>query len=254
MKHAELITILPRYIDNDLPDEQYSEVEAHVATCEGCQAEIDRLLDEEPHPSRYTDGEILGLLRTGYTLSRSKERELIQRFQRVIADTLQSSPTDGFIPVSPVPPPLQEQRFQRVSPPSPPPQDLLELAADDGMEGKQREGIRRQVGLDLTQKRLQLFFSEEARYWVRLELHRDDINKAHLVFETNGQDTLELDGVEIEFYNTQTPEKTVTARIEEDCALLDFSKLDLSISDYEHVGFRLSFLDKVIESSLASLQ
>ena len=244
MKHAEVIAKLRPYIDNDLPDDQYFQVEAHVATCEGCQAEIDRLLDEEPYPSRYTDGEILGLLRTEYTLSRSKERELIQRFQRV-------SP----VPLPPpVPPPLQDTAFQRVSPVLSPPQDLLELAADDGTEGKQREAIRRQVGLELTQKRLKLFFSEEARYWVRLELHRDDINKAHLVFEKNGEDTLELDGVEIEFYNTQAPEKTVTSRIEEDYALLDFSELDLSISDYERVGFRLSFLDKVIESSLASLQ
>jgi len=226
MGHAEFIVKLPEYIDNELSDEEYFQVEAHVEGCEACQKKIDKLLAEDTEISRFTDEEILRQLRAGYILSDKKERELIQRLQEVTADFLQTSYTGAL--------------------------QGLPLAADQGRAREQLEEIKRQVGLELAGKRLRLSFSEEMTYWVRLEIH--DIQSAYLVFEKDGQETFDLDWVEIEFYNKDAPEKTLIERVEEDSVRLDFSKLDLEIRDYERVGFRLSFSGEKIEGSFAEMR
>ena len=223
MKHTEAITKLPQYIDDDLSDEEYLKVEVHLEGCEACQKKIDKLLAEESQISRYTDAEILRLLRAGYTLSDEKERELIQHFQEVIADFWQPSFADA-----------------------------LPLAADEGKKRKQLEEIKRQLGPEFAEKRLRISLKAETTYWGRLEIH--DIHSAYLVFEKDGQETFDFDGVQIEFYNQDAPEKTLTERIEEDSVLLDFGNLFLSIRDYKRVGFRLSFSGEKIEGGFAEMQ
>ena len=222
MYHAEVIAKLPQYIDNELSDEKYFQVEAHLEGCEACQKKIDELLAEESQICSYTDYEILRLVRAGYILSDKKERDLIQQFQEVIKNLQPSRP------------------------------DALPLAADEGKKRKQLEEMKRQLGPELAEKRFRLSLKEETAYWGRLEIY--DIHSAYLVFEKDGQETFDLDGVEIEFYNKDAPEKTLTKRVFEDCVLLDFSKLNLSIRDYERVGFRLSFSGVRIEGSFAEMQ
>ncbi len=224
MEHAEVITKLPHYIDNDLSDAEYLRVEAHlVEGCEACEKNIDELLAEEPQTSRYTDEEILRLLRGGYTLSSTKERELIQRFQGVIADSLWPSRTSA-----------------------------LRLAADGGEEREQLEKIQRELGAEWTAKRLRLSFSEEGTYWGQLEIH--DLHSAYFVLEKDGGETSDLDGAEIKFYNKDAPEKRLIERVEADSVRLDFGKLNLSLRDYERVGFRLSFSGVSIEGSFAEMR
>ena len=126
------------------------------------------------------------------------------------------------------------------------------LAADDVTEEDELEEIKRELGLKLAEKRLRFSFSEETTYWGWLEI--DDLHNANLVFEKDGQETSDLDGVEIEFYNTDTPEKRLTERVEEDFVRLDFEQLNLSIRDYARVGFRLSFSSKKIEGILAEME
>lgn len=224
MEHVEIIAKLPHYIDNDLSDAEYLRVEAHLVNgCEACEKKIDELLAEEPQTSRYTDEEILRLLRGGYTLSPTKERELIQRFQGVIADSLRPSRTSA-----------------------------LRLAADQGEEREQLEKIKRELGPEWAAKRLRLSFSEGGTYWGQLEIH--DLHSAYLVFETDGGETSDLDGVEIEFYNQDAPEKTLTERVEADSVRLNFGKLNLSIRDYEHVRFRLRVSGVSIEGGFAEMR
>ncbi|MFQ5460916.1 MAG: anti-sigma factor family protein, partial [Anaerolineae bacterium] len=76
MDHTEVIAKLPQYLDDDLSDEEYLQLEAHLEDCDACQKKIDELLAKNTQVSRYTDEEILRLLRTGYILSDRKEREL----------------------------------------------------------------------------------------------------------------------------------------------------------------------------------
>ncbi|MBM3242736.1 zf-HC2 domain-containing protein [Candidatus Poribacteria bacterium] len=223
MEHIEVIAKIPEYIDNDLSLEEYIGVEAHIENCEVCQKRIDEFLAKDTQIPRFTDEEILRLSREGYILSREKERELIQHFQEVIANSLQSSRIDA-----------------------------LPLAADEGKKEKQMEEIRRELGLEFARKRLRFSFSEETTYLGRLEIY--DIHSAYLVFEKDGQETSDLDKVEIKFYNKDAPEKTLIERVEEDSALLDFSKLNLSIRDYERVGFRFSFSGVSIEGSFAEME
>ena len=223
MYHAEVIAKLPQYIDNELSDEDYFQVEAHLEDCEGCQKKIDELLAEEAQICSYTDYEILRVLRAGYILSNKKERELMQRFQEVVADSLQPSRIDA-----------------------------LPLAADEGKKRRQLEEIKRELGHALAEKRFRLSLKEGTTYWARLEIC--DIHSAYLIFEKDGQETCDLDGVAIEFYNKDAPEKTLTEQVEEDSVRFDFSKLNLSIQDYERVGFRLSFLGEKIEGSFAEMQ
>ena len=226
MDHAEVIAKLPQYIDNDLSDEEYFQVEVHLEDCEECQKKIDELLAKESQISRYTDEEILRQLRAGYILSDEKERELIQHFQELIADSLQPTPIAAVV---------------------------LPLAAEHQEKArKQLEQIKRELGLEWAEKRFRLSFSEEMTYWGKLEIN--DIHSAYLIFEKNGQETFDLDGVEIKFYNKDVPEKTLTEQVEENFVLLDFSKLDFSIRDYERVGFRLSFSGKEIEGSFAEME
>jgi hypothetical protein len=224
MEHAEIIANLQKYIDNDLSDEEYFQVEAHlVEGCEECEKKIDDLLAEDTQISRYTDEEILRLLRAGYTLSDEKERELIQHFQAIIADSLQPTRIDA-----------------------------LPIAADEGKERKQLEKIKKELGLELAEKRLRLSFSEEMTYLGKFEIN--DIHSAYLIFERDGRETSDLDGVEIEFYNKDVPEKTLIELVEVDSVLLDFRDLNLSIQDYERVGFRLTFSGVSIEGSFAEMQ
>ncbi|MBI1925012.1 hypothetical protein HYR99_12285 [Candidatus Poribacteria bacterium] len=223
MEHAEVIAKLSHYIDNDLSDAEYLRVEAHlVEGCEACEKKIDELLAEEPQTSRYTDEEILRLLRRGYTLSPTKERELIQRFQGVIADSLRPSRTSA-----------------------------LRLVADQGEEREQLEKMKRELGPELAAKRLKLSLSEKT-YSGRLEIY--DLHSAYFVLEKDGGETSDLDGAEIEFYNQNAPEKRLTERVEEDSVLLDFGKLNLSLRDYERVGFRLSVSGVSIEGSFAEME
>jgi hypothetical protein len=223
MEHAEVIDKLPKYIDNELSDEDYFQVEAHLEDCEECQKTIDELLDKESPNYRYTDAEILRLLRTGYTLSDEKERELIQHFQEIIAASLQPTLIDA-----------------------------LPLAADEGRETKQLEQLKRELGLELAAKRLRLSVSTDITYFGRLEIN--DLHSAYLVFEKDEQETFDLDKLEIEFYNQDAPEKTQIEKVKEDSVLLDFSQLDLAIRDYKRVGFRLSFSGKTMEGSFAEME
>ncbi|MBC8232000.1 zf-HC2 domain-containing protein [bacterium] len=226
MNHTEAIAKLPEYIDNELSDEEYYQVEEHIEDCEACQEKIYEPLAKESQLSRFTDEEILRLVRAGYILSDKKEQELRQCFQTLIVDSL---------------PPYHTNVLQG-----------LPLAADQGKARGQLEEIKRQVGLEWAEKRLRLSFSKETTYWGRLEIH--DIQSAYLVFEKDGQETSDLDGVEIEFYNKDAHDKTLNEQVEEDFVLLDFGKLNLSIRDYERVGFRLSFSDKTIELSFAEME
>ena len=128
----------------------------------------------------------------------------------------------------------------------------LRLAADQKTEAEQLEEIKRGFGPEFAAKGLRLPLSKETTYWGRLRIHRKD--SVHFVLEKDRQRTADLDGATIEFYNKDTPEKTLTESVEKGFVLLDLSKLNLSIRNYKRVGLRLNFAGVSIEGSFAEMQ